>query len=146
MSGLKIKKITSFILIREVGNKIVQTNKYIIIIIYVIDIISEIIRTASLIMKIYLVNNLKINILIDTNIIISQEIIVNLKERNYKFGKYQGLIVPINVVTRTQPHFKRIIRVISFITIALDTTTKVFVVYKRVISKNRDFLFEPDYL
>ena len=46
-------------------------NKYIIITIYVIDIIFDVTRIASLIIKVYLVNNLKINILININIIIS---------------------------------------------------------------------------
>ena len=39
--------------------------------IYVIDIIFDVIRIASLIMKVYLVDNLKVNILIDIDIIIS---------------------------------------------------------------------------
>ena len=49
-------------------------------------------------------------------------------------------------MTRTQPHFKRIIRAISFIIIASNAITKILVVYKRVISKDRDFLFESNYL
>ena len=48
-------------------------------------------------------------------------------------------------MTRTQSHFKRIIRIISFIIIALDAITKIFVIYKRVISKDRDFLFKSNY-
>ena len=71
MSRLKIKKIIFFISMREVNNKIVQTNKYILITIYIIDIIFDVIRIAFFIIKVHLVNNLKINILIDINIIIS---------------------------------------------------------------------------
>ena len=56
---------------REVSNKIVQIDKYIIIIIYIIDTIFDITRIASLTIKVYLINNLKINIFIDINIIIS---------------------------------------------------------------------------
>ena len=77
---LEIKKITFFISIREVSNKIVQTNKYIIIIIYIIDTIFDVTRIASLIIKVHLVDNLKVNILINIDTIISQEIIVNLEE------------------------------------------------------------------
>ena len=67
---LKIRKITFFISIREISNKIIQTNKYIIIIIYIIDTIFDVIRITSLIIKVHLVNNLKVNILIDIDIII----------------------------------------------------------------------------
>ena len=71
MLELKIRKIIFFISIREVSNKIIQTNKYAIITIYIINTIFDIIRIASLIIKVYFINNLKINIFINTNIIIS---------------------------------------------------------------------------
>ena len=70
VSELKIKKITFFISIWEVSNKIIQTNKYIIIIIYIIDTIFDVTRIASLIIKVHLVDNLKVNILIDIDTII----------------------------------------------------------------------------
>ena len=38
------------------------------------------------------------------------------------------------------------IRAISFMIIALDATTEVLVVYREVISKDRDFLFKSDCL
>ena len=144
MPGLEIKKITSPIPVRGVSNKIVQTDEYIIITIYIIGTISDVTRTAFLTMKVHLVNNLKVNILIGTDIMIPQGMIINLEERTCRFEKYQDLIVPIDVVTRTQPHSKRTIRATSFMTIAPDATTEVPVAYKGVISDDRDFLFEPD--
>ena len=71
MSKLKIKRITFSISIRKVSNKIIQTNKYIIIIIYIIDTIFDVMRITSLIIKVHLVDNLKINILIDIDTIVS---------------------------------------------------------------------------
>ena len=54
------------------------------------------------------------------------------------------MIVSVDVVARTQPHFKRTIRAISFMIIALGAITEVPVAYKGVISEDRDFLFESD--
>ena len=71
---------------------------------------------------------------------------MNLEERTCRFEKYQELIISIDVVARTQSYFKRIICVISFIIIALDAIMKIFVVYKRIISKDRDFLFKSNCL
>ena len=71
---------------------------------------------------------------------------MNLKERTCKFEKCYDLIVSVDVVTRTQSHFKRTIRAISFIIIALNAITKILVIYKKVISKDRDFLFKSDCL
>ena len=59
---LKIRKMVSLISIWGVENKVVNTNKYIIIIAYVNDVINNIIRTICFTMKISLVNDFKVNI------------------------------------------------------------------------------------
>ena len=84
---LKIKKITFLISIRDVKNKVVNTNKYVMMIVYINDVINNIIRIIYFTMKMHLVNDLKINILFETNIITFQEMIVNLKTRIVKLGK-----------------------------------------------------------
>ena len=56
-------------------------------IVYVNDIINNIIKTIFFTMKIHLINDLKINILFETNIITSQKMIMNLKIRIIKFEK-----------------------------------------------------------
>ena len=142
--GLEIKKMTSSIPVRGVGNKIVQTDEYAMITIYVTGIISGVTRTASLTMEVHLVDDLKANILIGTDTMVPQGMIVDLEERTCKFGKCQGLIVPVDVVARTQPHSKRTIRATSSMTIAPGATTEVPVAYKGAIPEDRDFLFEPD--
>ena len=144
VSDLEIKKMTFFISIRDVNNKIVNTDEYAMITIYIKEIVNGIKRSACLTIKVHVINNLKTNILIETNIITPQEITMNLKTRTIKLERYQRLNTSIDVVARTQPHFKRIIRIKSSITIASGITTKVPVAYNNTISKNRDFLFEPD--
>ena len=60
------------VLIRELENRIVKTNKYIILIIYIDKVLNN--NTSKIvyfIIKIYLIKNLKINILIKNNILIS---------------------------------------------------------------------------
>ena len=70
-SNLKIKKITFFISIRDVNNKIVNIDKYTIITIYIKEIVNDIKRSACLTIKVHVINNLKTNILFKTNIITS---------------------------------------------------------------------------
>ena len=62
-------------------------NEYVMIIVYINDVINNIIRIICFTMKIYLINNFKINILFKTNIITFQNMIVNLKIRIVKFDK-----------------------------------------------------------
>ena len=80
-----------FISIRDVRNKIINTNKYTIIIIYVNDIINNIIKTIYFTIKIHFINDFKINILLETNIITFQKRTINLKTHIIKLGKCQKL-------------------------------------------------------
>ena len=54
---------------RGVGNKIIHSNEYAIITIYVTSLVGGVTRTTYLTMEVYIVDNLKANILIGTNII-----------------------------------------------------------------------------
>lgn len=85
---LEIRKLLFFISIRGVNNKIVQLDEYTLVTIYVIDLLNNVVRKVFLIIKVYIVEDLKANMLIDTNIIISQEMCVDLKIKVYRFDKY----------------------------------------------------------
>ena len=80
------------------------------IIVYINDVINNIIKTIYFMIKTHLINDLKINILFETNIITFQIMIMNLKTRIIKLGKCQELKISINVIARIQSHFKRIFR------------------------------------
>ena len=69
--NLEIKKLVSFISIREVNNKVINLDKYMIIIIYVIELINNVIKKTYLVIKVYIIKDLKINIFIDINIMTS---------------------------------------------------------------------------
>ena len=72
-------------------NKVVSTNKYIMMIVYINDVINNIIKTVYFTMKMHLVNNLKVNILLETNIITFQKMTMNLETRIFKLEKCQKL-------------------------------------------------------
>jgi len=52
------------ILVRGVGNKIVKISKYILIKIYINSIVGRVIAKASIIIEVYIIEDLKVNILI----------------------------------------------------------------------------------
>ena len=62
-------------------------NEYVMMIVYINDIINDIIKTAYFTMKIHLINDFKINILFETNIITFQEMTMDLEIRILKLGK-----------------------------------------------------------
>ena len=68
------------ILIRGLGFKIYYSNKYIIFIFYIKEVLldfNDIYIFAKITRKIYIIDNFKINIFIDTNIFISKRIIID---------------------------------------------------------------------
>lgn len=103
-------------------------------------------KSVCFTMKVYIINNFKINIFINTNIITLQKIISNLKIRIVKLEKCQKLIIFIDVVARTLLFIKKIIRTKTFITITFNNIIKVFIVYNDNIFEDRNFLFEFNYI
>ena len=78
LSISKIKKIIIKILIRNLESKIYYFDKYIILIFYIKRNLSNNIRIfIEITREIYIVDNLKINILIDLNILILERIIID---------------------------------------------------------------------
>ena len=67
--NLEVKSLSILILVREVSNKIISISEYTIITIYIKNLIDKILRITYLIIEVYIVNNLKTIILINTNIL-----------------------------------------------------------------------------
>ena len=78
LTNFQIKKITSKISIRGLESKIYYFNKFTILIFYIKEVLFDSTRTfIKIIRKIYIINNLKINILIDVDILTLERIIIN---------------------------------------------------------------------
>ena len=67
--NIKIQQLTSLLLIQKISDKLIKINDFVIIYLFVIDIndINEII-TIVVFVKVYLIDNLKINMLVDVNV------------------------------------------------------------------------------
>ena len=72
ISEVEIKKIVLSVLVRGLKNRIVITNKYMILTLYIDEILNEgVSKTACFTTEVHLINDLKVNILINNNIMIS---------------------------------------------------------------------------
>lgn len=142
--GIEIKKLASPIPVRGVGNKIVNSDEYAVVRIYVNGTVGGLTRTACLTMEVHIVDDLKANILIGTDTMVPQGMSVDLNTKVCKFGKCQGLETPVDVVTKSQPNSRRTIRNKAPVSIAPGATVEVPVAYNGNIPEDRDFLFEPD--
>jgi len=60
----EVKKISSPILVRSVGNKIVKISEYAVVKIYLKGTVDRVLAIASITIEVYLVEDLRVNILI----------------------------------------------------------------------------------
>ena len=144
--NLEIKIIITSLLIKNINNKIININKYIIIIIYIRNTFNRQSKTIYFIIKIYIIDDLKANIFININILILEGIIIDLNIKILIFNKYSKLQILFDIIIKLNPYFKRIIRFKSVIIITPDTTIKIFIIYNNNILYNKDFLFELNYI
>ena len=79
------------LLIKKIDNKIIRINEYTTILIYIRNILNNLTKTIYFIMKSYIINNLKINLLIDINIITLKEMLINLNVKIFILTKCQKL-------------------------------------------------------
>ena len=65
--------------------------------------------TTTIIVKVYLMNNLKINMLINVNVLKSQKMILNFEHNTFTINNYD-VTTTINLINRDKSHIKQTIR------------------------------------
>ena len=150
LPNVEIKKMSTPMPVRGVGNKIVRTDEYVQIEMFVPGSIGgkngskdNKDSLGSFIMEAHIVDDLKANMLIGIDNLEPQGISIDFNSATAKIGACQNLTVPINIHARTQAHTKRTVKAKSAVTVPARSTIQVPVAYKATPS-DRDFLFEPE--
>ena len=109
---------------------------------FVIDIndVNEII-TIVVFVKIYLINNLKINMLVDVNVFKSQRIIVNF-DHNILIIENCKIKIVIDSINRVKLYLKRIIRNQKIFTIFFNELIKISITFHNDLSIDKNFFFK----
>ena len=68
--GVEIRKIILSVLVRGLENRIIITDEYVVLMIFIDRLVDNIIKTVCFIVEVYLIKDLKANLLINNNIII----------------------------------------------------------------------------
>ena len=89
-----------------------------------------------------MIDDLKINILIDNDVFTTQQVKLNLTQQIVQLNNCQNLVAFINVLTRQEIEMKRIIRVKNIVIISIKIIINVLMSYNDNLSTDRDFLFE----
>ena len=147
---LKIKKLILSILIRDINNIMHYIFDYILINCYFDDYLSNSINdwistTNKFDVEIHLINNLKINLLIDNDVFIAQRVKIDLITQSVQLSNCQNLVASIDTIIKKNSNLKRIIRVKQIINVFVNFIVIIFVSYHDILSNNRNFLFESQY-
>ena len=91
--------------------------------------------------EVHIVNDLRINLLLDTNAIISKNMMINYLKRQINIASCEDFIIDISI-NLIDSRVNRVIRTKIIITLALNAITKVSIqIRKDSLSMERDYLF-----
>lgn len=82
--------------IKEVKNKLIIINEFIMIKLHLNDLSDDQVITKELTMKVHLINQLNVKMLISMNVIFSKRIILNLHHQKMIIESCKNLVVDIN--------------------------------------------------
>ena len=124
-------------------SKIYYSDEFTIITFYIKKVLSNDTRTFTQITrKIYIVNNLKANMLINSNILTPKRIIIDFDTQLIIINSYRSITIPINSRARSNS-IKRTIKTSSRIVLSPHFVTPISITYVGELSPDRNLLFKP---
>ena len=99
---------------------------------------------VKILQKIYIIKNLKVNILLSINILVLEEAIINLLNQVLKISKVKDIKILIQVKIKDNININQFICVKKLIVISAKSIKQVSIqlIEKNQILLNRDFLFK----
>ena len=89
--------------------------------------------------ELYIINNLRIKILIKNNIIRFKEIVINVVNKKIKIDNYD---ITINIIARSRDEFIRR-KIYIKVSIFVSSHSEIMLLIKKInLFNNRDFLFK----
>jgi len=141
----KVRKLASSIPVRGIGNKIHNSDEYILMNDFIKGTLPDgTPAIASFQREVHLMNDLKVKMLIDVDILSPERIQINLNDRTLQIDSCQGITAKIDIVTRKEANLKRIVRARVKTIVSSHVFLEIPVKVKD-LSKDRDFIFEPEY-
>jgi len=117
------------------------TNNYLVLNIYIKSYLKEKSVVIYIRQKIYVVNYLKIKMLLEINIIIFKRIIVNLNSKKLTINNCRELIVNLEVTTRDNTRVYKVLKTSKLIIINANIIIKIFICLLQFLI-NKDYLFD----
>ncbi len=144
--NLQIQTMKFLISIKNVSNKLINTNEFAIIRIHLNELANEKLAIAVLIIEVHLVNQLNVKMLVEMNVINSECIILNLHHQWMIIKSCQDLMININSKAHLHSNTRCIIWAQKSISLSSELMTSVLIFFnERSLFDNWNFLFESQY-
>ena len=118
-------------------------NEFVIIIMYIDDeLFNDISTIAKMIIKARLIDNLKINMLINNDVLVFLKIKFDFIDGKIIIDVYQDLVVKIKIVIKFFFKIYRIIRIKKTVIILILLIMLMLITYYNTLLKDKNFLFE----
>ena len=146
-STAKVKQLVASLSVRDINNTIHSFREYIVVDVFMNDyIVDEDGKQTSIIdkflVKIHIVDDLKINLLLRNDVLKIQRATININAQTITLISCNNFVVSINTIVKKNFDQKRIMRIKVDFKMSAEITMKISIFFHDSLSENRDFLFE----
>jgi hypothetical protein len=139
----EVQNMLASINVRDIKNALHQFTAYVILNLYLIELINDKKIKEHIRKEFHIMNDLKCKILMRLNIMISKEMTINLSNKFFVILICENLIVSIRINLKSNSRIRRIIHSKKSIKIFSNSIINIFTYLRdKKLSLNRDFLFE----
>ena len=148
ISNLIIKQLDKSIFVRDINNSMHNINEYVVIFCFMKEKLSDDSNHLSkFIMKMHLINDFKINTLIDTNVMKSQKMNLFFVDNILIIDVCKNLQISIDTIIKSNFNNRRTIQTRHVIIIFFHFTIEISIIYQNAdkqhdLSNDRDYFFE----
>ena len=149
LSNAIIQKLTFFVSMQEVKDKIIKFDEFVKAKMFFDDTLNnKLTNTFQLVIEvidveIHVINDFAANLLLSNDVIYFQNMKINFEKRRLTINKCENFRVSLNIRNRVDAHVKRIIRLRRIYTLLSDDLTEVSITYHDFLSNEKNLFFEP---
>jgi hypothetical protein len=140
---VNIQNMFAFINVRDIENILHQFSSYVILNLYLLDIIDDKKVKDHIHREFHIVDELKCKTLMRLNIMTSEEMTINLANKFLVILICENLVIFIRINLKSNSRIRRIIHSKKSVKISSNSIVSIFIYLRdKKLSFNRDFLFE----
>jgi hypothetical protein len=145
LSKATILKMSALINVRDIDNALHQSSFYVMLDLYLNDLVNEKKARDHIKRKFHLIDDLKCKLLMSLNVMISKEMMINLTNKSLIISTCENLMISIRINLKSNSRIRRIIHSKKSIKVFSNSIISIFTYLRdKKLSFNRDFFFELD--